>query len=97
MSFALHSFDTLFSLTIDWLTNGMNSQTKLPGVKSVLSKISGGKADHFVDHGDKIYFGNLFLEVNHIVLSYFTMCCFVHLLYINYLCLYLLASDGLQS
>ncbi|XP_062206443.1 persulfide dioxygenase ETHE1 homolog, mitochondrial-like [Phragmites australis] len=38
-------------------------KTKLPGVKSVLSKISGGKADHFVDHGDKIYFGNLFLEV----------------------------------
>jgi sulfur dioxygenase len=41
----------------------MNSQTKLPGVKSVISKASRGKADHFVDHGDKIYFGNLFLEV----------------------------------
>jgi sulfur dioxygenase len=41
----------------------MNSQTKLPGVKSVISKASGAKADHFVDHGDKIYFGNLFLEV----------------------------------
>jgi sulfur dioxygenase len=35
----------------------------LPGVKSVISKTSGGKADHFFDHGDKIYFGNLFLVV----------------------------------
>ncbi|KAK3165019.1 hypothetical protein QOZ80_1AG0027890 [Eleusine coracana subsp. coracana] len=38
-------------------------KTKLPGVKSVISKASGAIADHFVDHGDKIYFGNLFLEV----------------------------------
>jgi len=38
-------------------------KTKLPGVKSVISKASGAKADHFVDHGDKIHFGNLFLEV----------------------------------
>jgi len=41
----------------------MSLQTKLPGVKSVISKASGAKADHFVDHGDKIHFGNLFLEV----------------------------------
>ncbi|KAK3161513.1 hypothetical protein QOZ80_1BG0078060 [Eleusine coracana subsp. coracana] len=38
-------------------------KTKLPVVKSVISKASGAIADHFVDHGDKIYFGNLFLEV----------------------------------
>ncbi|CAL4962174.1 unnamed protein product [Urochloa decumbens] len=38
-------------------------KTKLPGVKSVISRASGAKADHFVDHGDKIHFGNLFLEV----------------------------------
>lgn len=38
-------------------------KTKLPGVKSVISKTSEAKADHFVDHGDKIHFGNLFLEV----------------------------------
>ncbi|KAF8675774.1 hypothetical protein HU200_047261 [Digitaria exilis] len=38
-------------------------KTKLPGVKSVISRASRAKADHFVDHGDKIHFGNLFLEV----------------------------------
>ncbi|TVU02470.1 hypothetical protein EJB05_17512 [Eragrostis curvula] len=38
-------------------------KTKIPGVKSVISKASGAKADHIVEHGDKIYFGNLFLEV----------------------------------
>ncbi|CAO1948048.1 unnamed protein product [Urochloa humidicola] len=38
-------------------------KTKLPGVKSVISRASKAKADHFVDHGDKIHFGNLFLEV----------------------------------
>ncbi|KQK09095.1 persulfide dioxygenase ETHE1 homolog, mitochondrial [Brachypodium distachyon] len=38
-------------------------KTKLPGTKSVISKASGAKADHSVEHGDKIYFGNLFLEV----------------------------------
>jgi hypothetical protein len=52
----------LLSLVI-CLANGMNLQTKVPGVKSVISKASGAKADHFVDHGDKIHFGNLFLEV----------------------------------
>jgi sulfur dioxygenase len=46
-----------------WSANNMNLQTKLPGVKSVISRASGAKADHFVDHGDKIHFGNLFLEV----------------------------------
>ncbi|XP_074589956.1 persulfide dioxygenase ETHE1 homolog, mitochondrial [Curcuma longa] len=36
---------------------------KMPGVKSVISKASTAQADHLVDHGDKIYFGDLFLEV----------------------------------
>ncbi|XP_022751591.1 persulfide dioxygenase ETHE1 homolog, mitochondrial-like [Durio zibethinus] len=36
---------------------------KAPGVKSVISKASGSKADVFVEPGDKIFFGNLFLEV----------------------------------
>ncbi|XP_072974499.1 persulfide dioxygenase ETHE1 homolog, mitochondrial-like [Typha angustifolia] len=36
---------------------------KMPGVKSVISKASTAKADHVVEHGDKVYFGNLFLEV----------------------------------
>ncbi|KAM3331552.1 hypothetical protein ACQJBY_027489 [Aegilops geniculata] len=38
-------------------------KTKLPGAKSVISKASGAKADQSVEHGDKIYFGKLFLEV----------------------------------
>ncbi|XP_020265157.1 persulfide dioxygenase ETHE1 homolog, mitochondrial-like isoform X2 [Asparagus officinalis] len=38
-------------------------KTKMPGVKSVISKASQAKADHVVEHGDKIHFGNLFLEV----------------------------------
>ncbi|TYJ48180.1 hypothetical protein E1A91_A01G042600v1 [Gossypium mustelinum] len=36
---------------------------KVPGVKSVISKASGSKADVFVEAGDKISFGDLFLEV----------------------------------
>ncbi|OVA13253.1 Beta-lactamase-like [Macleaya cordata] len=36
---------------------------KVPGVKSIISKASNSKADLFVDHGDKIHIGNLFLEV----------------------------------
>ncbi|XP_010918908.1 persulfide dioxygenase ETHE1 homolog, mitochondrial [Elaeis guineensis] len=36
---------------------------KMPGVKSVISKSSNAKADLLVEHGDNIYFGNLFLEV----------------------------------
>ncbi|KAG6476746.1 hypothetical protein ZIOFF_065993 [Zingiber officinale] len=36
---------------------------KMPGVKSVISKASTAQADHLVDHADKIYFGDLFLEV----------------------------------
>lgn len=47
----------------DHITGTGLIKTKLPGVKSVISKASGAKADHFIEHGDKIYFGNLFLEV----------------------------------
>lgn len=36
---------------------------KLPGVKSVISKASGSKADVLVENGDKIYIGDFFLEV----------------------------------
>ncbi|GLJ08653.1 hypothetical protein SUGI_0093060 [Cryptomeria japonica] len=36
---------------------------KMPGVKSVISEASKAKADIFVNAGDKIHFGNLFLEV----------------------------------
>ncbi|GMP53389.1 hypothetical protein CsSME_00018850 [Camellia sinensis var. sinensis] len=38
-------------------------KTKVPGVKSIISKSSNAKADLFVEPGDKIYFGGLFLEV----------------------------------
>lgn len=38
-------------------------QTKVPGVKSVISKASGSKADLLIEAGDKIHFGSLFLEV----------------------------------
>ncbi|KAL8499981.1 hypothetical protein ACS0TY_019834 [Phlomoides rotata] len=38
-------------------------KSKVPGVKSIISKASNAKADLFVEHGDKICFGDLFLEV----------------------------------
>lgn len=38
-------------------------QSKVPGVKSIISKASGSKADLHVEHGDKVSFGDLFLEV----------------------------------
>lgn len=38
-------------------------QIKAPGVKSIISKMSNSKADLLVENGDKIYFGDLFLEV----------------------------------
>lgn len=38
-------------------------KTKVPGVKSVISRASNGKADCLVEAGDKIFFGDLFLEV----------------------------------
>lgn len=38
-------------------------KTKVPGVKSVISKASKSKADVLIEAGDKIHFGDLFLEV----------------------------------
>lgn len=40
-----------------------NLQTKVPGVKSVISKASNSKADVLIEAGDKIHIGDLFLEV----------------------------------
>ncbi|KAL9322135.1 hypothetical protein ACSQ67_010188 [Phaseolus vulgaris] len=38
-------------------------KSKVPGVKSVISKASGATADIYVEPGDKVRFGDLFLEV----------------------------------
>ncbi|KAL9437948.1 hypothetical protein AB3S75_023754 [Citrus x aurantiifolia] len=38
-------------------------KSKVLGVKSIISKASGSKADLHVEHGDKVSFGDLFLEV----------------------------------
>lgn len=38
-------------------------QSKVPGAKSVISKASGSKADILTEPGEKIHFGNIFLEV----------------------------------
>ncbi|KAI0515577.1 hypothetical protein KFK09_008242 [Dendrobium nobile] len=38
-------------------------KVKVPGVQSVISKASNAKADHLIDQGDKINFGDLYLEV----------------------------------
>ncbi|RDX64888.1 Persulfide dioxygenase ETHE1-like, mitochondrial [Mucuna pruriens] len=38
-------------------------KSKVPYVKSVISKASGASADFYVEPGDKIHFGDLFLEV----------------------------------
>ncbi|PIN16650.1 Glyoxylase [Handroanthus impetiginosus] len=38
-------------------------KSKVPGVKSIISKASNAKADLFIEPGDKIIFGDLFLEV----------------------------------
>lgn len=38
-------------------------KTKVPGVKSIISKASGSKADLLIEPGEKVYFGDLFLEV----------------------------------
>uniref|UniRef100_A0A0D6R4A9 persulfide dioxygenase n=1 Tax=Araucaria cunninghamii TaxID=56994 RepID=A0A0D6R4A9_ARACU len=40
-------------------------KSKMSAVKSVISEASKAKADLFVHDGDKIYVGNLFLEVRH--------------------------------
>ncbi|KAG5391369.1 hypothetical protein IGI04_021332 [Brassica rapa subsp. trilocularis] len=38
-------------------------KTKVPGVKSVISKASGSKADMFLEPGDKVSIGDIYLEV----------------------------------
>lgn len=38
-------------------------QNKFPGAKSVISRASGSKADVLIEPGDRISFGDLFLEV----------------------------------
>ncbi|CAN1123130.1 Persulfide dioxygenase ETHE1 homolog, mitochondrial [Linum perenne] len=47
----------------DHITGTGLLKTKVPGVKSAISKASNSKADMHVEAGDKIYFGDLFLEV----------------------------------
>ncbi|KAK4344094.1 hypothetical protein RND71_037188 [Anisodus tanguticus] len=48
----------------DHVTGSGLIKTKVPDVKSIISKASNAKADLFVEHGDKIYFGDIFLEVS---------------------------------
>ncbi|KAK4256005.1 hypothetical protein QN277_008926 [Acacia crassicarpa] len=38
-------------------------KSKVPDVKSIISRASGATADLYVEHGDKVSFGDLFLEV----------------------------------
>ncbi|XP_059662794.1 persulfide dioxygenase ETHE1 homolog, mitochondrial [Cornus florida] len=47
----------------DHVTGTGLMKSKFPGVKSIISKASNAKADLFVEPGDEIYFGDLFLEV----------------------------------
>ncbi|KAK4487205.1 hypothetical protein RD792_006525 [Penstemon davidsonii] len=47
----------------DHVTGSGLLKSKVPGVKSIISKASNAKADLFVEPGDKIIFGDLFLEV----------------------------------
>ncbi|OIT00302.1 persulfide dioxygenase ethe1 -like, mitochondrial [Nicotiana attenuata] len=46
----------------DHVTGSGFIKTKLPDVKSIISKASNAKADLFVEPGDKIHFGDIFLE-----------------------------------
>lgn len=55
-----------------------NLQTKVPGVKSVISKASNSKADVLIEAGDKIHIGDLFLEVG-FLLPFDLYICFVQL------------------
>ncbi|KNA11244.1 hypothetical protein SOVF_136930 [Spinacia oleracea] len=47
----------------DHVTGTGMLKSKVPGVKSVISKASNAKADILVESGDKIFVGDLFLEV----------------------------------
>ena len=55
-----------------------NLQTKVPGVKSVISKASNSKADVLIEAGDKIHIGDLFLEVG-LLFPFDLFICFVQL------------------
>ncbi|KAI6687104.1 hypothetical protein NL676_023932 [Syzygium grande] len=46
----------------DHVTGSGLIKSKVPEMKSVISKVSGAKADVLIEHGSKIYFGDLFLE-----------------------------------
>lgn len=47
----------------DHITGTGLIKSKIQGVQSVISKASNAKADMFIESGDRIYFGDLFLEV----------------------------------
>ncbi|GLT25048.1 hypothetical protein SLA2020_002020 [Shorea laevis] len=47
----------------DHVTGTALIKGKVPGLKSIISKASGAKADLLVEPGDKVHFGDLFLEV----------------------------------
>ncbi|XP_051790764.1 persulfide dioxygenase ETHE1, mitochondrial-like isoform X1 [Erpetoichthys calabaricus] len=47
----------------DHVTGSGRLKDVFPGCKSVLSDASGGKADHYVDDGEELRFGNFALEV----------------------------------
>ncbi|XP_015060093.2 persulfide dioxygenase ETHE1 homolog, mitochondrial-like [Solanum pennellii] len=47
----------------DHVTGSGLIKTKVPGVKSIISKASNAKADLFVEPGDNIYIGDIHLEV----------------------------------
>lgn len=47
----------------DHVTGSGLMKNKVPGLKSIISKASNSKADLLIEAGDKIYFGDLFLEV----------------------------------
>ncbi|KAF2290679.1 hypothetical protein GH714_014974 [Hevea brasiliensis] len=47
----------------DHITGTGLVKTRVPGVKSIISKASKSKADVLIEAGDKIHFGDLFLEV----------------------------------
>lgn len=47
-------------------------QAKVPGVKSAISRASDAKADVHLDAGERIYFGDLYLEVSLFLASHGT-------------------------
>jgi len=47
-----------------FLLSTYHAKSKVPGVKSVISKASGATADLYLEPGDKVHFGDFFLEVS---------------------------------